>query len=329
MGAMKPFRFSLLFVLLAALAWSQDCTQNVRLPDAGGSGVGASFANLAKGCSHWVFEYSSTGVVGVTVQVETAPDAGGVPGVWSVVPSSGVLIGAFPVISDEQGGAVVFDVWAPWIRVNMTAGAGDTSGLKAILYGWRTGPPITRAIVGSLTPGGGFTPGGASIPGTDGLSFPAFIDESRYRVQVGQFYTVSVATGLGISDTADVQFVSADDPVRVHLYMEMDCSAPTTLTLYETPDTSADGGPQAAINRNRNTLTAAGSVLSVGPTVVTPGTSLWSVNCGGGNSPNRVGGINSTVFEWVLLPGNKYLIRRTTGAAASDTVLTVGWYEVP
>lgn len=325
---MKLSSLLLRFALLALPAAGQDCVQNVRLPDTLGSGAGAAFANLSRGCSHWLFAYSADTIAGVEIQVETAPDVAGAPGAWTVAPASGVLIGAFPVVSDE-GGSVVFDVWAPWVRVNLIAGAGDPLTVKAILYGWRTGPPITRTVGGVLNPAGGFNPWLFAVIGTAGQAFPATIDESRYRVDEGTFFSASARTSMIAAQTVYHQFVTPAAPVSVHFYYEVSCTAQTSVAFSEMPTTSAAGTVVPNYNRNRPSSTVAASVLTIAPTVSNEGTQLSFSTCGSGAVGGVVGGVDTTRYEWILKAGTKYLLRLVAGAAASDNTARFGWYEVP
>jgi len=328
---MKHFSRLLLSVAFlggcGAVALAQDCTQNVSLPTAAPSGVGPSFSNAARGCNHWVFQYSSFNVAGVTIQVETASDAGGAPGAWAVVPAASILAGAFPVISDTEGGAVVFDTFAPWLRINMTAGAGATNGLKGILYGWRVGPPVTRSGLSFFGPGGLLYPWTADIEGSE--VFGVVIDESHYRVHEGQMFQMFDSRNLIANATHDYLVSAPALPTLVHFTYTFDCTSPMVLSIFEAPTTTANGTALPIFNLNRNSATLPLASVFNAPTVTGTGTLIDGGVCGSGTGAGRVGGEQRNDHEFVLKAATTYLLRSVAGPNAATVTASLNWYSVP
>lgn len=330
---MKHFSRCLLSVVFLAgcgsVGLAQDCTQNVSLPTAAPSGKGPSFSNSSRGCNHWVFQYSSFGVVGVTIQVETASDAGGAPGAWAVVPAASILVGAFPVISDTEGGAVVFDSFGPWLRINMTAGAGTTNGLKGILYGWRVGPPVSRSALSFFGPGGLLYPWTADIEGTTSEAFGVVIDEAHYRIHEGQAFQSFASQSLLANATHDYLVIVPALPNEVHFTYTFDCTAPMALSIFEAPTTTANGAAVPVFNANRNSATVNLTLVFNAPTVTGTGTLIDGGVCGSGTGAGRVGSEQRNEHEWILKAGAKYLLRTAVGGNAAVVTSSLNWYSVP
>lgn len=324
---MKHFSRCLLSVVFLAgcgsVALAQDCTQNVSLPTAAPSGEGPSFSNSSRGCNHWVFQYSSFGVAGVTIQVETASDAGGAPGAWAVVPAASILVGAFPVISDTEGGAVVFDSFAPWLRINMTAGAGTTNGLKGILYGWRVGPPVFRNALTFLTPSGAFLPWTFDDALAPPLAFGVVSDPGLYSIHSGVHYQMFDSRSLLALAVDDYLLITPALPGRVHWVYAVECSAPTTLAIFEAPTTTADGTAVPVFNADRESLNVSAVTVFHGPTVTATGTQLDGGLC----APASRGSEDRSEHEWVLKASTKYLFRNTVLAAAATVVTVMNWNQ--
>jgi hypothetical protein len=105
------------------------------------------------------------------------------------------------------------------------------------------------------------------------------------------------------------------------------------LQSYEGTTTSADGAAQSVLNTNRNSANTPDTVLTIGPTVSTPGTlvhTAWAAPTATGTGLSAEGaGAVEAGEEWVLTPSTKYLFRITNNSGATiDYRWEFLWYEV-
>lgn len=129
--------------------WSPDCVVPVYYtgaPFAAGSlGPTTPFNNRTTVCTYWSLTYSAQGLSSLSIQLESAPDNGGVPGTWLAFQGT-LLSGANPATATTQQTSV-FTGFYPWIRVNLTAAAANTGSIVGMAYGYRL-PIATVAVQG-------------------------------------------------------------------------------------------------------------------------------------------------------------------------------------
>lgn len=94
-----------------------------------------------KACTSWTLVYSSTGFSALSIEIDSAPDAGASPGVspgsWTVWPAAQVAAGqVIPSTVTTSAGVTVFGFF-PWISVNLNSATG-TGTISGFLYGWQT-----------------------------------------------------------------------------------------------------------------------------------------------------------------------------------------------
>lgn len=94
-----------------------------------------------KACTSWTLIYSNTGFASLSIEIDSAPDAGATPGVspgsWTVWPSSQVAAGqVLPSTATTSAGVTVFGFF-PWVSVNLNSVTG-TGTVSGFLYGWQT-----------------------------------------------------------------------------------------------------------------------------------------------------------------------------------------------
>lgn len=123
-------RFLILLSVFTGLTFAQNapnCNQqnNIILATAT---AGASFNATSVKCVAWTFSYFSEGFSALTVQVEYAPDAGGTPGTWAVIPVGNLVsVGTAPLtlpLTNTVSNNLTINGYFPWMRVNLTAATG-------------------------------------------------------------------------------------------------------------------------------------------------------------------------------------------------------------
>lgn len=111
------------------------------------AGRSTTFQNISpagvptKGCTSWTLIYSSTGFASLSIEIDSAPDAGASPGVspgsWTVWPAGQVAAGqVLPSTSTTSAGITAFGFF-PWVSVNLNSVTG-TGTVSGFLYGWQT-----------------------------------------------------------------------------------------------------------------------------------------------------------------------------------------------
>lgn len=135
------------------------------------------------------------------------------------------------------------------------------------------------------------------------------IGAEHSQVHEGNLYThdgvhSAVASGGGILD----HLLRVPAGIECHLVFNKLSSdtAPGSITMYEAPETSADGAAETIQNNNRGSTSTSSALLFLGPTVSAPGTFLEGDIITG--SKQEGGSEQSVGYEWVLVEGD-YLFR--------------------
>lgn len=113
-----------------------------------GSGLTATgrspvFDNRKLACNTWVLSYSVSGASGVSVELDTANDANGIPGSWSAFAP---VTGSNPGTSTTTNQAT-FAGYQSWVSVNVGTLTGSAPNLAFVAYGWRVQPNSTGTVV--------------------------------------------------------------------------------------------------------------------------------------------------------------------------------------
>src|SRR5579885_3456321 len=126
MNTRKALDFCI-YLLIAAAGPAALAQQGSIKPDCtiAFSFTAANQATVTSGCGHntlgivdWTLTYFSTGFSAISLAVQSAPDAGGVPGVFVTFP--GTTTGTNPATSTTGVNAQVFMTgYAPWMRVRL------------------------------------------------------------------------------------------------------------------------------------------------------------------------------------------------------------------
>ena len=111
---------------------------------------------------------------------------------------------------------------------------------------------------------------------------------------------------------------------QVHIIMRLVSAGKCRIHLHENPTTSANGTAQALVNRNRDSANVTGISVFKGPTVSANGTLLMTDLVG---SSGTAGGGSRGAVEWILKPGDTYLLRVVPAQGTTDTLIDLNWYE--
>lgn len=159
------------------------------------------------------------------------------------------------------------------------------------------------------------------------------IDTLHANIHRGNAFTAVYGVGaVAASDARDL-LVQVPDTVSAHARLIFQGSGAITGQFYEGPTFSAAGTTVICRNRNRSASNAANVIVTYGPTITDPGSSLaWEPIYDSSTHPNRtVGGSGGNAFEeWILKPGMDYLLRMTNNesSAAISVYCNVTFYEV-
>src|SRR5258708_1605251 len=121
--------FQLLF-LSAGLICGQNCTWSLGTITVPGS-VGP-LDNRTSGCINFTMSYMSSGFSALSLVVESASDAGGVPGSFSTYAGT-VVSGSNPNTATTQA-TLQLKGYYPWLRVTLGSKTG-TGTIRGTLYG--------------------------------------------------------------------------------------------------------------------------------------------------------------------------------------------------
>lgn len=104
----------------------------------GAASGGPGLDNRLVGCTIWIITYSVSGLSSATLTLQSAPDAGGVPGTWVTYAGQDVTSGANPSTT-TTGNATLCALtgYNAWVRVLFSSLSGSGVVVGAA-YGWRS-----------------------------------------------------------------------------------------------------------------------------------------------------------------------------------------------
>lgn len=106
------------------------------------------YDNRSEACTTWTLAYSSTGFTVVSIELDEAPDAGGVPGSWVVHPNPAGGT-ALPLTSTSQGQATCYRFF-PWLSVNVNTATG-VGTIKGRVMGYRPFTDKDASLIGGAS----------------------------------------------------------------------------------------------------------------------------------------------------------------------------------
>lgn len=131
---------------LGASAAAPDCVTSFSLSATGTSAVQS---NRQSGCIFWTVAYNAQGFSGLSLVLQSAPDAGNTPGSWSTF--DGTVIAGFNPNTATDYAFTTLSGYVPWLRMNLTSVTGSGT-VVGVLYGYKDDPGAGGG--GSSTPAG-------------------------------------------------------------------------------------------------------------------------------------------------------------------------------
>lgn len=153
------------------------------------------------------------------------------------------------------------------------------------------------------------------------------ISYEHHEIHAGSSFTTSYKVNTGNGGIINLLVVTPDTTKWSHFTYEIDGELETDIILYEGATASNNGTPVAVFNRDRNSLTAATTLVFDTPTVAggAEGTVLRTWHFGSNRS---YGGGDRGTHELILKQNTKYLLR-VTNSTANDNFISIklDWYE--
>src|ERR1700678_1647713 len=106
-----------------------DCVVQFSFTSTGGTTV--PFSNRFIGCQNWYVGYSTYNTSGLSLTVQSAPDAGGTPGAFVS------FIGPETALPYGSGNAT--GTFVPWVQITETATFTAGGFINGTLIGWKPG----------------------------------------------------------------------------------------------------------------------------------------------------------------------------------------------
>jgi len=156
------------------------------------------------------------------------------------------------------------------------------------------------------------------------------INQEHLKIHAGKGFTL--AKRLTIANSGGIKEYLFKNPANVyphfrHVTVASD-GGPFDIDFYEGTTVSADGAAITPFNNNRNSATAAASLVYDGPTVASDGTLIEPILVPGTKQTGALGSEGSN--EWNLCSDANYLLRitnNTAGGGSSNFTLNIFWYE--
>lgn len=151
------------------------------------------------------------------------------------------------------------------------------------------------------------------------------IDYAHHEIHGGSSFTADYTVELGNGATIDILVITPNTTKWAHMEYNLLCELETELKIYEGVTTSNDGTGLTEFNRNRNSATAATTVVSHTPTVTNTGTLIRTKHFGTGKTS---GGEAREIGEFILKQNTKYLYRITNATTSNNYIsFILNWYE--
>jgi hypothetical protein len=154
------------------------------------------------------------------------------------------------------------------------------------------------------------------------------VDYAHHEIHSGSHFFYADAAELGSAATQDYLITTPNTTRWAHMLFFLDGSAITQWQLFEGAD--KDGTtPQTVVNSNRNSLTAATTLIHKGTAGgTTDGTQILIYKGGSATGTSRQSGTNTrNDGETILKQNTKYILRVTSGTASNLTNVRLEWYE--
>lgn len=149
------------------------------------------------------------------------------------------------------------------------------------------------------------------------------IDYAHHEIHGGSSFTADYTVELANGATIDILVVTPNTTKWAHMEYILMCELESEIKIYEGVTTSNDG--TGLTEFNRNSATAATTVVSYTPTVTDTGTLIRTKHLGAGKT---AGGESRDLSEIILKQNTKYLYRITNATTSVNYITFIlSWYE--
>src|ERR1017187_2029653 len=253
----------LLFSLLAGACWGQttpDCQYTIAFTAA--TAQSPAFRNKPTtssgvACNAWVVMYWTNGASGVSVQIEGAPDAAGVPGSYTALTAAtSPVTSANPATGTTSGIILACCDYYPWIRITPTPLTGTNQTMTVRVYGYKSPTQVA---------GGGGSGGGSIQLTQDVLAGPGASPQAATVVGLD---TVPFCTGFTPTNGQFLKFTTGSAPNPCYT-AAVPASGGTIASTTNALVGDGAGNATAAAGTGTNCLLVGGGnqVCPVAPTV--------------------------------------------------------------
>jgi hypothetical protein len=223
--------------LTTAVNVTPDCLQYF---DFTADASSPSFDNRFIGCKTWYVAYTNTGFPALTLTLQDAPDASGVPGAW-VAFAGTILEGVNPNVALTQASTIGYGYY-PWMRITLSGSvAGAGRRIRGTFYGYRQTPVATLVLpaIAALTANQG-------TPNTDANSWP---------VHLSTPCTLSAAIELAPAGIGNQQIVALTAAKSIRICsISLSNSGAADLKLVQGTGANCVTGPANLTGTFRNVL---------------------------------------------------------------------------
>ena len=153
------------------------------------------------------------------------------------------------------------------------------------------------------------------------------IEYEHHEIHAGSMFRAGEEVALSNAGTRVIHILTPDTTKWAHLVYNISNTLETEFEWFEAPTVTGNGTAVASYNRNRNSLTAATTLVFHTPTTTADGTLLSTRREGLGKT---AGGTARSVAEWILEQNTSYMLRLTSRGGAGTTNYVnwwLVWYE--
>jgi hypothetical protein len=153
------------------------------------------------------------------------------------------------------------------------------------------------------------------------------IEYEHHEIHGGTMFRAGEEVALANDGTRVIHVKTPDTTKWAHMVYQMSNTLEAEFEFYEGPTVSNVGTAVPSYNRNRNSATAATTLVYHTPTTSASGTLLATRREGIGKT---AGGSSRGVAEWILKQNTSYLLVFTSRAGAGTTNYVnwwIVWYE--
>lgn len=146
----------------------------------------------------------------------------------------------------------------------------------------------------------------------------------QHKINAGDHFYFMDTANLGASGTANYMIITPDTTKWGHMTIGISTIGDTMVTLDESVSGSSTGSTVTVFNRNRNSSTTPGVVITRMAVGATDGTLVWNTYIA---EDGKIKGSPAGQNELVLKQNTKYLLLLKSATASNVLTTIFDWYE--